>query len=70
VRILLADDAALLREALHALLGRLGHHVVATAVDATDLVSTYESLPTAPDLVSPTSGCHPPAPTTASGQHL
>lgn len=51
MRILLADDAALLRGALHALLERLGHHVVATAVDATELVSTYRALPTAPDLI-------------------
>ncbi|MGO1306132.1 MAG: response regulator [Microbacterium gubbeenense] len=51
MRILLADDAALLREALGALLERLGHHVVAIAVDATELVSVYDSLPSVPDLI-------------------
>lgn len=51
MRILLADDAALLREALQALLERLGHEVVATAGDATELVVVYRALETAPDLV-------------------
>ncbi|SJN15668.1 two-component system response regulator [Microbacterium esteraromaticum] len=51
MRILLADDAALLREALQALLERLGHHVIATAADATELVTVYEALPIKPDLV-------------------
>ncbi|KAM9865606.1 Transcriptional regulatory protein DegU [Leucobacter aridicollis] len=51
MRILLADDAALLREALQALLERLGHEVVATAGDATELVAVYRALETAPDLV-------------------
>lgn len=51
MRILLADDAALLREALGALLERLGHDVVATACDATELLTVYANLPSAPDLV-------------------
>ncbi|MFF8818525.1 MULTISPECIES: response regulator [Leucobacter] len=51
MRILLADDAALLREALQALLERLGHEVVASASDATELVAVYGSLTVAPDLV-------------------
>ncbi|KUF07371.1 response regulator transcription factor [Leucobacter sp. G161] len=51
MRILLADDAALLREALGALLERLGHEIVATAHDAPDLIARYRSLETAPDLV-------------------
>ncbi|TDP95370.1 LuxR family two component transcriptional regulator [Leucobacter luti] len=51
MRILLADDATLLREALQALLERLGHHVVATAADASELVTTYDALPVKPDLV-------------------
>lgn len=51
MRILLADDAALLREALQALLERLGHEVVATAADATELVAVYRHLPERPDLV-------------------
>lgn len=51
MRILLADDAALLREAIEALLERLGHQVIATAADATELVTIYESLSTPPDLI-------------------
>lgn len=51
MRILLADDAALLREALRALLERLGHQVVATAVDAPGLLSAYRALPEPPELV-------------------
>lgn len=51
MRILLADDAALLREALQALLERLGHEIVATAADATELVARYRALDAAPDLV-------------------
>lgn len=51
MRILLADDAALLREALHALLERLGHEVVATPADATELTTVYYALKEAPDLV-------------------
>lgn len=51
MRILLADDATLLREALGALLERLGHEIVATASDAPGLVSTYATLETRPDLV-------------------
>lgn len=39
MRILLAEDSALLREALVALLERLGHAVVATAASATELVA-------------------------------
>lgn len=51
MRILLADDAALLREALHALLERLGHEVVATASDATELLEQYAALADPPDLI-------------------
>ncbi|GAA1315884.1 response regulator [Leucobacter albus] len=51
MRILLADDAALLREALGALVERLGHEIVATAADATELVAVYRGLAVAPDLV-------------------
>lgn len=51
MRILLADDAALLREALQALLERLGHEVVATAADAPGLLAEYRALAAAPDLV-------------------
>lgn len=51
MRILLADDAALLREALGALVERLGHEIVATAADATELVAVYRGLEVAPDLV-------------------
>lgn len=51
MRILLADDATLLREALRALVERLGHEIVATANDAIELVETYHALAEAPDLV-------------------
>lgn len=51
MRILLADDSTLLREAIRALLERLGHDVVATASDATDLVRAHASLTVPPDLV-------------------
>lgn len=51
MRILLADDATLLREALSALLERLGHEIVATASDAPELLRTYAALENRPDLV-------------------
>lgn len=51
MRILLADDSTLLREALRALLERLGHEVVATASDAPELERMHAALPDAPDLV-------------------
>lgn len=51
MRILLADDATLLREALRALLERLGHELVATASDAPGLLRAYGELDAPPDLV-------------------
>lgn len=51
MRILLADDSTLLREALRALLERLGHEVVATASDATELDRLHASMTDAVDLV-------------------
>lgn len=51
MRILLADDSTLLREALGALLERLGHELVATASDARELVRVYSTLESPPDLV-------------------
>ncbi|MCP2638203.1 response regulator transcription factor [Microbacterium sp. HD4P20] len=51
MRILLADDATLLREALVALLERLGHDVVAVASSATELLDAHAALVPAPDLV-------------------
>lgn len=51
MRILLADDATLLREALSALLQRLGHDVVATAADAIELRTVYAALTVPPDIV-------------------
>lgn len=51
MRILLADDAVLLREALVALLERLGHVVVGTAASAPELLAAYAALDEAPDLV-------------------
>lgn len=51
MRILLADDATLLREALTALLERLGHEVVATASSATELAAAHRTLAQLPDIV-------------------
>lgn len=54
MRILLAEDSTLLREALVALLERLGHSIIATAETATALLATYAQLSEAgeiPDLV-------------------
>lgn len=51
MRILLADDSTLLREALSALFERLGHEVVAAAVDAPGLLREYDALEQLPDLV-------------------
>ncbi|MGB4135189.1 MAG: response regulator transcription factor [Microbacterium sp.] len=51
MRILLADDATLLREALHALLTRLGHEVVAAADTAPALLAAFAAQQPAPDLV-------------------
>ncbi|MDF2561175.1 MAG: DNA-binding response regulator [Microbacterium sp.] len=54
MRLLLAEDSALLREALTALLERLGHIVVATAQSAPELREAFERLAAAgdaPDLV-------------------
>ncbi len=51
MRILLAEDSALLREALAALLARLGHDVIASATDADELLTRYAATETAPDLV-------------------
>ncbi|KJL26875.1 Oxygen regulatory protein NreC [Microbacterium azadirachtae] len=54
MRLLLAEDSALLREALTALLERLGHTIAATAQTAPELLAAYEMLTRtgdAPDLV-------------------
>lgn len=54
MRLLLAEDSALLREALTALLERLGHRVVATAETAPELRAAHARLDAAgeaPDLV-------------------
>lgn len=54
MRLLLAEDSALLREALTALLERLGHIVVGTARSAPELREAFERLTAAgdpPDLV-------------------
>lgn len=54
MRLLLAEDSALLREALTALLERLGHIVVATAQSAPELREAFERLAAvgdAPDVV-------------------
>ncbi|SHN47363.1 response regulator transcription factor [Cryptosporangium aurantiacum] len=49
LRVVLADDAVLLREGLVALLARFGHDVVAAVGDATALISAVEAH--APDVV-------------------
>ncbi|WP_447588433.1 response regulator transcription factor [Microbacterium lacticum] len=54
MRLLLAEDSALLREALIALLERLGHTIAATAQTAPDLLAAFGRLSDAgepPDLV-------------------
>lgn len=54
MRLLLAEDSALLREALTALLERLGHTVVATARSAPELLGAFDRLVNSgdrPDLV-------------------
>lgn len=54
MRLLFAEDSALLREALITLLERLGHTIVATASTAPELVAEYANLSDAgeaPDLV-------------------
>ena len=54
MRLLLAEDSALLREALTALLERLGHVIAASARNAPELLAAYEGLVGAgapPDLV-------------------
>jgi DNA-binding NarL/FixJ family response regulator len=54
MRLLLAEDSALLREALTALLERLGHTIAATAQTAPELLTAYARLTDAgesPDLV-------------------
>lgn len=44
MRLLLAEDSTLLREALTALLERLGHTIAATAQTASELLATFEHL--------------------------
>jgi DNA-binding NarL/FixJ family response regulator len=51
MRILLAEDSALLREAFTALLVRLGHEIVGTAADADELRALFGAAMPAPDLV-------------------
>ena len=50
MRILLADDAALLREGLAGLLTTAGHEVVAQVADADDLRAEVERLAAAGEL--------------------
>ncbi|MDR6866022.1 DNA-binding NarL/FixJ family response regulator [Microbacterium resistens] len=51
MRILFAEDSALLREALSALFTRLGHDVVDTAATADELRARYRAMDPAPDIV-------------------
>lgn len=51
MRILIAEDSALLREALIALLERLGHTVVGAAETAPQLEEAYARLDSAPDII-------------------
>ncbi|MCE4025053.1 MULTISPECIES: response regulator transcription factor [unclassified Microbacterium] len=51
MRILFAEDSALLREALTALLVRLDHDVFATASSADELLTRYRAADPVPDLI-------------------
>ena len=51
MRILLAEDSALMREALIALLERLGHQIIGRAGSAPELLTAFTALDPAPDLV-------------------
>lgn len=51
MRIMIAEDAALLREALSALLQQLGHTVIATAMTADEILPVFEALDRAPDVL-------------------
>lgn len=51
MRILFAEDSALLREALVALLERLGHRVIATAASSDELLARFAGIDPAPDLI-------------------
>lgn len=54
MRILLAEDSSLLREALSALLERLGHRVIAAAKSAPELLRIFADLDAAdqrPDVI-------------------
>jgi DNA-binding NarL/FixJ family response regulator len=52
MRILIAEDSALLREALIALLERLGHTLVGAAETAPQLEEAYARLDSAPDIIT------------------
>ena len=58
LRIVLAEDAALLREGLVAILERAGHEVAAAVGDA-DALLAYVDRAARPTWWSPTSGCRP-----------
>jgi DNA-binding NarL/FixJ family response regulator len=51
MRILIAEDSALLREALIALLERLGHTVVGATETAPQLEDAFAGLDSAPDII-------------------
>lgn len=50
MRLLIADDSALVREGLHRLVTEAGHQVVATAASEPELMAQIEQLTTAPDV--------------------
>ena len=67
LRVVLADDGALFRQALADLLGRAGIQVLAQAGNAPLLLRAVEEHQ--PEWRSSTSGCRPPTPRRASAPH-
>ncbi|MFS0323314.1 response regulator [Corynebacterium striatum] len=51
LKIVIADDSALLREGVAGLLERRGHHVVGQAADAPELTALVDALDELPDIV-------------------
>ncbi|HFG8998288.1 TPA: response regulator transcription factor, partial [Corynebacterium striatum] len=51
LKIVVADDSALLREGVAGLLERRGHHVVGQAADAPELTALVDALDELPDIV-------------------
>ena len=62
MRVVIADDSALLREGLSRLMAESGVEVCATVGDAAALAEAVARAPS-PTWPSSTSGCRPPSPT-------